>query len=101
MPCDAQLRQRRVHPCRGALGPLDRGLRSEVQGEARGQGWVRLLDHVEKCLMTRDWRSDLCFLAQEIIGFSDEDFHAKFDRYLAERDAKMPVVATPKPTSNP
>jgi hypothetical protein len=55
----------------------------------------------EKCLMTRDWRSDLCLRAQELIGFNDEDFHAKFDRYLAERDAKMPPVFTPKPTTNP
>jgi hypothetical protein len=59
----------------------------------------------EKCLDTRDWRSDLCVRAQELIGFNDEDFHAKFDRYLAERDAKNKpepvVVKKPEPVKQP
>jgi hypothetical protein len=43
----------------------------------------------EKCLVTRDLRSDACFRAQQLIGFSDADFKAKFERYLADRDAKL------------
>lgn len=57
--------------------------------------------HFEKCLDTRDIRSDACLRAQQLIGFNDADFHAKFERYLAERDAKSgKVTAAPKPTTS-
>ena len=51
-----------------------------------------------KCLDTRDVRSDVCRTAQSLIGFNDADFQAKFDRYLAERDGSV-KTATPKPTA--
>lgn len=41
----------------------------------------------DKCLGTRDVTGDLCRRAQELIGFGDEEFRAKFDRYLAQKDA--------------
>jgi hypothetical protein len=53
----------------------------------------------EKCLDTRNVHSDACFRAQQLIGFSDADFQSKFDRYLAERDAKN-GKPTPKPVAN-
>jgi hypothetical protein len=54
----------------------------------------------EKCLDTRDVRSDTCFRAQQLIGYSDTDFQAKFGRYLAERDAQTgKAKATPKPAT--
>src|SRR4051794_11752688 len=52
----------------------------------------------DKCLDSRDVFSDACARAQELIGFDDADFHAKFDRYLAERDG-TPAKTTPKPTT--
>ncbi len=41
----------------------------------------------DKCLGTRDVTSDVCRRAQQLIGFGDADFRAKFDRYLAQKDA--------------
>ncbi|HEY6958365.1 MAG TPA: hypothetical protein VI814_06050 [Candidatus Limnocylindria bacterium] len=52
----------------------------------------------EKCLDARDVASPLCKLAQNIIGMSDADFLAKFQRYLAERDRTPTPKPTPKPT---
>jgi len=52
-----------------------------------------------KCLDSRDVHSDACFRAQQLIGYSDADFKAKFERYLAERDAKN-GKPTPQPVAN-
>jgi hypothetical protein len=52
-----------------------------------------------KCLDSRDVHSDACFRAQQLIGYSDADFQAKFERYLAERDAKN-GKPTPQPVAN-